>query len=74
MDQTAPGTTADRVAGAGSDFADLSRTIKQAGLLDRRVPGYAVRIGLTLAAFAGTWVVFGLLGDTWTRSASCTRA
>jgi fatty acid desaturase len=65
MVPSAQGTTSERVAGAGSDFADLSRAIKQAGLLDRRVGGYAVRIGLNLAVFAGTWVVFGLLGDTW---------
>ncbi|WP_252435632.1 fatty acid desaturase family protein [Pseudonocardia humida] len=51
--------------GASTDFADLSRTIKQAGLLDRRVGHYAVRVTLTLAAFAAAWALFGVLGDTW---------
>jgi fatty acid desaturase len=49
----------------GSDFAELFRSIKQAGLLRRRYGYYAVKTGLTVAAFAGAWVVFGFLGDAW---------
>jgi fatty acid desaturase len=49
----------------GSDFAELSRTIKQAGLLRRRHGYYLVKITLTVAAFAGIWIVFGYLGDSW---------
>ncbi|HEU5475477.1 MAG TPA: acyl-CoA desaturase [Actinophytocola sp.] len=49
----------------GSDYAELSRIIKQAGLLRRRPVHYAVKGTITLLVFAATWVVFGLLGDTW---------
>jgi fatty acid desaturase len=48
-----------------SDFAELSRAIRGAGLLDRRIGRYATRIGLTLAVFAATWTAFALIGDTW---------
>ncbi|MQA10046.1 MAG: acyl-CoA desaturase [Pseudonocardiaceae bacterium] len=49
----------------GSDFAELSRTIKQLGLLDRRHRYYAVRIVLNILAFGGGWVAFAYLGDSW---------
>jgi fatty acid desaturase len=48
-----------------SDFAVLCREIKQAGLLERTPGRYALRVGLTLALFAGGWVAFGLLGQSW---------
>ncbi|ASR36643.1 delta fatty acid desaturase [Prauserella marina] len=49
----------------GSDFAELSRSIKQAGLLHRRRGYYLATNTLTIAAFAGVWVMFGFLGDSW---------
>jgi len=49
----------------GSDFAELSRRIRHAGLMQRRYVHYAVASGLTVAVFAGTWVVFVALGDSW---------
>jgi len=49
----------------GSDFAALCRTMRDAGLLERTPARYAVRIGLTLVLFAGGWVAFGLLGQSW---------
>ncbi|WP_290055381.1 fatty acid desaturase family protein [Amycolatopsis solani] len=55
----------DTPSTAGSDFAELSRLIKDAGLLRRRRRHYAVRIGLNLAAFGGGWVAFAFLGDSW---------
>ncbi|MFF0822109.1 fatty acid desaturase family protein [Micromonospora haikouensis] len=57
--------TADPPARRGSDFAQLSRRISGAGLLDRRPAGYAVRIALTLAAFVAGWVAVPLVGDSW---------
>ena len=65
MSQTAPAQAPEKVMGASTDFADLSRTVKQAGLLDRRLGDYALRIALTLLAFAAAWALFGYLGDTW---------
>ena len=55
----------DTPSTAGSDFAELSRLIKAAGLLQRRRRHYAVRIGLNLVAFGGGWVAFVFLGDSW---------
>jgi len=50
---------------SGSEFAELSRTVRQAGLLRRRRGHYAGRVGLTVSVFAATWVVCAYLGDTW---------
>jgi fatty acid desaturase len=50
---------------AGSLYAQLSRDIKQAGLLHRRGGFYAARIGIIVALLAGTWTVFGLVGSSW---------
>jgi fatty acid desaturase len=50
---------------ASTDFAELARTIKDAGLLQRRPSTYAIRIGLTFLVFVGAWTVFFLIGDSW---------
>ncbi len=49
----------------GSDYAELSRLIKEAGLLKRKRRYYVVKIVLNLLAFAGGWVAFVHLGDSW---------
>ncbi len=49
----------------GSDFARLCRRITDAGLLDRRPGYYTARIALLTVLFAGGWVAFALLGDSW---------
>jgi fatty acid desaturase len=49
----------------GSDFAELSRGIKQAGLLRRRYGYYAVRITLNVALLAVGVAGFLFLGDSW---------
>jgi fatty acid desaturase len=51
--------------GRGSEFAELSRTVLRAGLMRRRRGYYAIKIALTVATFAATWVAFGYLGDSW---------
>ena len=49
----------------GSEYAQLSRQIKQAGLLERR-PGYYVwKIAATAVLLAAGWAVFVLVGDSW---------
>ena len=48
-----------------SEYTQLSRQIKQAGLLDRRRGWYLARIGLNLALLAGGWAAFAILGDSW---------
>ena len=49
----------------GSEYAELSRLVKQAGLLDRRLGYYTWKITLTALALAAGWAVFVLAGDTW---------
>src|SRR6266581_816264 len=49
----------------GSEYAQLSRQIKEAGLLERR-PGYYIwKITLTAAALAAGWTAFIVAGDSW---------
>ncbi|MFF0145173.1 fatty acid desaturase [Amycolatopsis sulphurea] len=49
----------------GSEYAALSHQIRAAGLLRRRHGYYALKIAGNLAVFAGAWVGFAFLGDTW---------
>ena len=49
----------------GSDYAHLSRQIKQAGLLRRRPGYYAFKIAVTAALLAAGWAAFVLVGDSW---------
>jgi fatty acid desaturase len=49
----------------GSDYAILSRQVKQAGLLDRRLRYYAWKITLTAATMAVGWAAFALVGNSW---------
>jgi len=56
-------TTVD--ATRGSSYAELSRLVKSAGLLDRRPGYYAARISSTVAAYAAAWVGVVLIGGSW---------
>jgi fatty acid desaturase len=47
------------------DFAQLSRQVKRAGLLDRRTGYYAAKVGLNGLLLATGWTAFILLGDSW---------
>src|SRR4029450_1328375 len=61
-------STAGRVpapTGRWSEYIQLSRQIKQAGLLDRRHGYYAARIGLNLVLLAAGGAAFVALGDSW---------
>jgi fatty acid desaturase len=49
----------------GSDFTALMKTVRAAGLLERRRGSYALRALLTLAFFAGTCLSIVLLGNSW---------
>lgn len=49
----------------GSDYARLSRMIREAGLL-RRCPGYySIKISVNLLLTLGGWAAFFLLGQSW---------
>jgi fatty acid desaturase len=49
----------------GSDYAALSRQVRQAGLLDRRPGYYAWKITLTAAALVLGWAAFAAIGNSW---------
>ncbi|MFD5075099.1 fatty acid desaturase family protein [Streptomyces sp. NPDC058371] len=49
----------------GSDFARLSKLIKESGLMGRRPFYYAVRMSLILVLYVGGWGAFLLVGDSW---------
>jgi fatty acid desaturase len=49
----------------GSEYAELSRLVREAGLLERR-PGYYVRtIAVTIGLLAAGWTTFVVLGNSW---------
>ncbi len=48
-----------------STYTELSREVKDAGLLGRCYGFYWSRIGLTVAAFAAIWIAVALLEDSW---------
>jgi fatty acid desaturase len=50
---------------SGSEFAELSRIIRQRDLLRRRHGSYAMKFALNAALMAVGWAVFGLLGPSW---------
>ncbi len=52
-------------AARGSEYAQLSRQVRQAGLLDRRPWYYMGKIGATVGLLAAGWAAFVLVGDSW---------
>jgi fatty acid desaturase len=50
---------------AGSDYAELSRAIKRAGLLRRQPVYYTIKIAANLLLLAGGWTAFAVLGRSW---------
>ncbi len=71
VDETSPAEDSLTVAedtpvdAAGSEYAQLSRIVRAAGLLRRRKGYYAVKIGVNLFLLACGWTLFGLLGRSW---------
>jgi fatty acid desaturase len=51
--------------GRWGEYTQLSRQIRQAGLLERRRGWYAARIGLNLALLAAGWAALAVVGDSW---------
>ena len=49
----------------GSDYAQLSRHVRAAGLLRRRRGYYGIKIGVNLLLLASGWAAFFLLGHSW---------
>ncbi|MFC4996299.1 fatty acid desaturase family protein [Dactylosporangium cerinum] len=53
------------MAAPGSDYANLLRQVKAAGLLQRRHGYYLTTIAVTGGLYIAAWTVFALLGDSW---------
>src|ERR1019366_538057 len=49
----------------GSEYAQLSRQIKHAGLLQRRPRHYIWKIAIIAALLAAGWTAFVLVGNSW---------
>ena len=49
----------------GSDYAVLSRQVRQASLLDRRLRYYTWKIALTATALVLGWAAFAAIGNSW---------
>jgi fatty acid desaturase len=49
----------------GSEYALLSRQVRQAGLLERRTRYYIWKIALTVLALVAGWTAFAILGNSW---------
>ena len=47
------------------EFSHLTQDLRAAGLFERRLGYYWVKVALTVAAFAAGWAGFFLLGDSW---------
>ncbi len=46
-------------------FRELALRVRSAGLLNRRLGYYTVKIGLTVAMFAAGWAAFVVVGNSW---------
>ncbi|RKN39970.1 fatty acid desaturase family protein [Micromonospora endolithica] len=56
---------AEPPARRGSDYSELSRRIRAAGLLTRRPGRYLTRIVLTFGVWLAVWAVVVQVGDSW---------
>jgi fatty acid desaturase len=52
-------------AGRWSEYTQLSKQMKQAGLLDRRRGWYAAKIGVNLVLLAAGLVALAMVGESW---------
>ena len=60
-----PLATTASVPQRGSEYAELSRQVRQAGLLEPRPVYYAWKIALTVGMLAAGWAAFVLVGNSW---------
>jgi fatty acid desaturase len=60
-----PAERGSAATGRGSDFAELMRQVRAAGLLQRRPGYYLTKITVTGGLFVAAWAVFVMVGDSW---------
>jgi fatty acid desaturase len=58
-------TAAPVISARGSDFSELGKRVRAAGLLERRPASYAVRGVATFALYIATWAAMVWIGDSW---------
>ena len=71
-DRPAPAAPLPPAPVHGGNYAELSRLVRQAGLLERRRWPYVWRITATATLLAAGWTVFVLVGDSWWQLAVAT--
>ena len=57
--------TAAATAQRGSDYAALVKTVRSAGLFDRRLVSYGIRGSLTLGSYAASCLLIVWVGNSW---------
>ena len=60
--QPVPALSAPR---RGSEYAELSRQVKEAGLRERRPGYYAWKIAVTIGLLVAGWAAFVVVGNSW---------
>jgi fatty acid desaturase len=65
LDQESTAPPASAPKGRWTEYTQLSRQIKHAGLLERRHGWYAAKISLNLLLLAAGWAAFAILGESW---------
>ena len=65
LDHELTAVPASAPKGRWTEYTQLSRQIKQAGLLERRRRWYAAKIGINLLLLAAGWVAFAVIGESW---------
>jgi fatty acid desaturase len=70
--QPVPALAQSAAAQRGSEYSQLSKLIRQAGLMERRPGRYVWLITGTVLLFAAGWTAFVLLGNSWWQIAVAT--
>jgi fatty acid desaturase len=65
LDQESTAVPASAPKGRWREYTQLSRQVRQAGLLERRRGWYGARIGLNLVGLAAGWAVLVIVGESW---------
>jgi len=60
-----PAERGNAASGRGSDFAELMRQIRDAGLLERRTGYYLAKIAVTGGLSVAAWALFIVVGESW---------
>jgi fatty acid desaturase len=65
LEQKSTVAPASAPRGRWGAYTQLSRQVKQAGLLERRRGWYGAKIGLNLVLLAAGWAAFVIIGSSW---------